>query len=176
MRGRWAWGWWVCFWGFGCYFVRKGIKLESIDKVNKKYIWIGYIGIILLDFLTTNCEVNVLVHRFSILAGVIFWFACTTKLKNSKFKNIVLYISSYSFSIYLFHEIILTIIRKIYTKLCQNSLFFGTLKNSILLTAIISVLGCIGLSIVIQKKFPKIYSIIVGNRSNKEMIEKDVKQ
>lgn len=155
----------ICFWIFGCCLVRKGIKLNSIDKIKKRYISIVYILVVLIEILTLKYSINKIIHRITILVGLIFWFACTTNLKNGRFKNIIIFISSYTFSIYLFHEMSLTIMKKIYIKLFEGNLLLQSLEYFIIPCSIISI--CIIFSIILQKKLPRIYSIITGNRVKK---------
>jgi len=49
-------------------------------------------------------------------SALCFWMGCTTSISSDKVKRFLIFISQYSFSIYLFHESNLTILKKV---MCQ---------------------------------------------------------
>ena len=153
----------LIFFCLGYYFVKYSIKFNDIDKIKAPYIIIAYIVVIFLDFWARDTSISHLPHFASIIIGFIFFYRFTTKITNKKIHNIIMKISKYSFSIYLFHEMNLTILKKLLTKLLpqtalwQTALYFGI--------PIIIFSLCLLLSIILDKYFHKIYLILVGSRS-----------
>lgn len=154
----------ICFWGMGCYFAQRRINLSSLDKY-KVIIFTGYICLVVLYcFLlySYGTSFRTIVYRICTMTGVAFWFVCATKIKG-KIKPIILYISRFSFCIFIFHEANLTISRKLITRIMPQTtvsalfLYFGV-------SAIIIVF-CILAGIILEKHTPKIYKIITGGHN-----------
>ena len=148
---------------FGYYFVKYSIRFNDANKIKAPYIIIMYIVAIILDFLTRDTIINYLPNFVTIVVGLIFFYRFTTKIKAEKPHNILMYIAKYSFPIYLFHEMNLTILKKLLVKLLpqtalwQTALYFG-------IPVIIFCL-CLLLSVILDKYFHKIYLVLVGSRS-----------
>ena len=101
----------ICFWGFGYLIVKKNVSISSIDHIRPKVFLFIYVVLIILDVATRNSFLNLIVHRFNIIVGILFWFSCMTKFKTTNINRVLLWFSSFSFSIYLFHEMNLTILK-----------------------------------------------------------------
>ena len=153
----------LCFWGIGCYFARQRISISVLDKY-KVIIAIAYPCLsIITYFLLDNSGIWALfIYRLCSLVGIAFWFVCTTKIKG-KFKTIILFISKYSFCIYLFHEMNLTILRKIIAKFVPQTPFVAVFFYFVIPVIIIAL--CVLLSWLLEKYTPKVYKIISGGRS-----------
>ena len=152
----------LVFFGLGYYFVKYVIILSNIDKINFIFIIIVYLISILLDFFSKDIFINYLPHFISIIFGFIFFYRFTTKIKFKKLHDMLIYIAKYSFSIYLFHEMILTILKKFLTSVLQKSIL-----TSILLyfgIPMLILLLCLLGSIILDKSCHKIYLILVGGR------------
>ncbi len=153
----------LIFFCLGYYFVKYSIKFNDIDKIKAPYIIIAYIVVIFLDFWARNTLISHLPHFASIIIGFIFFYRFTTKITNKKIHNIIMKISKYSFSIYLFHEMNLTILKKLLTKLLPQTALWQTVLYFGVPIIIFSL--CLLLSIILDKYFHKIYLILVGSRS-----------
>ena len=148
---------------FGYYFVKLGFHLSDTDKLNPMITFCLYIIIVLLDCLTRNMPWHYLMRTISIIMGIIFFYRFTTNIVDSAFKKRALWLSGFSFSIYLFHEMSLTITKKLLAKLLptgpvfQVLLYFGI--------PVIIFIYCIVLSNILNKCVPKLYCILVGGRN-----------
>ena len=153
----------ICFWGFGYLIVKKNVSISSIDHIRPKVFLFIYIVLIILDVATRNSFLNLIVHRFNIIVGILFWFSCMTKFKTTNINRVLLWFSSFSFSIYLFHEMNLTILKKICASLLPSTPIIQAI-NYIIIPFII-IFCCIILSLIMEKIMPKLYMVLTGNRS-----------
>lgn len=152
----------VVYFSLGYYFVKYSGRFNRADKIRAPFLAASYLVSIVLDCITRYAAIHYLFHFISITIGLIFFYRFTTKISNECSHRILLETAKYSFSIYLFHEMNLTILRKLLTKLLPSSafwqavLYFGT--------PVIIFIGCLLLSILLDKRMHKLYSILVGNR------------
>ncbi len=153
----------LCFWGIGCYFAVRRISVSSLDQYNKTAL--VYPCLLIIVFLLRNSagiEFRFF-YRLCLLVGVYFWYTFTTKINRESRRNALLFVSKYSFCIFLFHEMNLTILRKILTKLVPQTpifaliLYFGVTMLIVFL--------CVLLSWFLEKYMPKFYRVISGGRS-----------
>ena len=153
----------LVFFCLGYYFVKYSIRFTDADKIKTPYIIIIYLAGIILDFLTRDTVINYLPHFITIVFGLIFFYRFTTKITAEKPHSILMHMAKYSFSIYLFHEMNLTILKKLLVKLLpqtalwQTVLYFGIPVTIFFL--------CLLLSGILDKYFHKIYLVLVGSRN-----------
>lgn len=153
----------ICFWGIGCYIVLNKIDLKNFDKINKLVICALYVLGIIANVISQNAVYNLYINRIMVLIGIIFCYVIMTNIKNVKLKNVLIYLSTYSFSIYLFHEMSLSIVRKLLTKLLPMTFIFQLVEY--LGIPILIFCECLIISIFLEKKFPRLYLIVTGNRA-----------
>lgn len=152
----------ICFWGIGCFIVCKNIRLNMIDRINKGVLCVIYFSVIAGDVLTRGGKGNGIIHNMCIIVGIIFWFTCFTGFKRDRIIKVLLFISSYSFGIYLFHEMSLSFLQKICARLLPSSAVFQLMEY--LLIPIIIVTGVLFFLVFLQKVCPRFYAVITGNR------------
>lgn len=153
----------LVFFCLGYYFVKYSIKFNDSEKIKAPYIIITYIAAILLNCLTRDTALSYLPHFVTIVVGLIFFYRFTTKIAAEKLHTVLMYIAKYSFSIYLFHEMNLSILKKLLIKFFpQNTLWTTILYFGIPITIFCL---CLLLSAILDKYFHKAYLILVGGRS-----------
>ena len=156
----------LCFWGMGCYFANRRISISSLDKhkaiIASVYIPLAVAVVALHYSAYSDDSIYRYFHRLCTMTGIAFWFVYATKVKG-RIKSIVLSVSKYSFCIFIFHELNLTILRKITTKVVPQTTFFALILYFIIPAIIIGF--CILLSRLLEKYMPKVYSLISGGRS-----------
>ena len=157
-----SWAQAVCFWGVGCFIVCNNIKLNMLDQIKKGILYVIYFLAIVGDILTRIYKINWSVHNICIIIGIIFWFVCLTDFKADKWNKVLLFISSYSFSIYLFHELSLSFLQKICARLLPTSATAQLLEY--LLIPIFIIIVILIFSSALKKACPRLYGIITGNR------------
>ena len=152
------------FWSLGCYCSINNIKFEDIKYYVEKYhllllYLLGCITCYILHYIDFTLKP---VSSITTAIGVFSFISVTYKIKNLKFKNIILKLSPYVFPIYLFHEFNLTFFRKLLGAILPNTTFYVVLEY--ILCPLIIIVYCIMLSIVLNKISPKLYKIITGGR------------
>ncbi len=145
-----------------------GIKNLNIDiRLSVKTIFIGaftWILLIVVKIALKGIEINtnvlVLLHKTSIIIGVlVIWFAYDIKSYKLKISEGII---SFTFFIYVFHEPLLTILKKGFYFL------FGISELSSFIIYIFAPFIAIGISILtgyfLKKKANTFYKLITGNR------------
>ena len=154
----------ICFWGIACYFAKNRISISKMDRYKTMLVFIYPLMVIAVCFLRGITGIgNQILLRCCLLFGVAFWYVCTTRITITNVKKRILFVSKYSFCIFLFHEMSLRILRKISIKLIPQSSF--SVMTLYFVIPIIIVLYCIMLSWLLDKYTPKLYKIINGGRS-----------
>lgn len=148
---------------FGYYFVKMDLHLSDIDKLNPMLTVCLYGVIIFLDCLTQNMSWHYLMRTISIIIGIIFFYQFTTNIADSGFKNKVLWLSGFSFPIYLFHEMSLTVTKKLLARLLPTGPVYQILMYFAI--PVIIFIYCIILSNILNKCVPKFYYVLVGGRN-----------
>lgn len=152
----------VCFWVFGAYIVKKNIRLESLDKLPFIVVLALFAISLWKDFGTLYLPQNQIPHNLSISIGIILVFKLCSFIKKEKLKSILLKMSAYCFSIYLFHEFTTLTFRKLAAAIFPVSVVSQFLQY--LLIPILVAALCLLLSIVIKKIMPRFYALLVGGR------------
>lgn len=145
----------------GYYFVKYERHLIDL-KINKIVLFITYIGIIIINCLTRETIIHFSVVNLTIVLGFVFFFVCTTKINNNKIEGFVLWLSKYSFPVYLFHEMATTMLKKIVTKVFPTTTFFQLVEY--IGIPIFVFAFCIILSVMMNKFVPSLYALITGGR------------
>ena len=150
----------VCFWGFGCFVAERKISLETADRIPKWLLALLYAGLIAADTVTRTAAFHHYIHNLSILVGLVFWFVCATDVPSEKLEQVLLKLSGYSFIIYLFHELPLTMLKKICAKVLPLTPVFQFLSY---VGIPLVILGCcVVLGYVLKRYFPKLNQLLTG--------------
>lgn len=107
--------------------------------------------------------VNVVLLKLMILAGIPSLYYCVMNFvnKSGRAPSITHMLSKYSFFIYLFHLLVLTIVRKVLLMMFGLSPFIAYLG-----TVVITILLCILGYEILNSFFPRLLSVILGQRNN----------
>ncbi len=119
-----------------------------------------YLVLIILDLFSKEMTINTYVHKLCAIIGVLFFAVIATNIRSAGIKKIMLFISKYSMGIYLFHEMNLSIVRKIILKLLPQTSVIVILEYFFI--SFIIICGCLMLCVLGEKYFTKIYCIITG--------------
>lgn len=150
----------ICFWGFGYFIVYYNISMEILDN-DKAKLFMLYVLLLFFDCCLRGEFSGLIIHNLVCVIGIIFWFTCATNI-TGKVKNVLLYIASFNFSIYIFHEMTLTTLKKIIVKNFPTTEIYQLLEY-IFIPFMVIVL-CIIVSVILKSYCPFIYGIITGNR------------
>ena len=152
----------ICFFGLGCLFVRKNFKLEIFDRVPALIHWGVYVALVVADLLTRGKFFNLFIHRLGVIYGIIFWYSCATKFKAGGLKNFLLGFSAFNFSIYIFHELMMSCVQKVFARLFPATPTFQLFLY--IFVPMIIILYCVTLSVLLKKYFPRVYALVTGDR------------
>lgn len=168
----------ICFWGFGCLVAQNNLKLEKLDKYNPLWFIVPYAIFAALDIYTKEFVSfnfgngalghyfailpNQVIHRVGIVFGLLMVYRCFTKVKEGRLSKFLLYISGFTFSIYLFHEWTLSMVKKFTAHILPQTDMVMLLEY--LLIPIGIIVGCLLFSMLFKKLLPKAYSVVTGNR------------
>lgn len=157
----------ILFFSVGAYFSIISDKFLSIKILNKNliyllsiYLIILIIKAVILTIYPSYAQMLILtiIHKISILLGIVILWFVLDRYKLSK----MYFLTNFTFLFYVFHEPTLTILKKAgYSVLGKSSLssFFLYIIAPIVIIIFLTILGHI-----LKKYYPKIASIITGNR------------
>ena len=154
----------ICFWGLGCFFVRNNIDLGIVDRFKSSHVFVVYAICIIANVLSfkQSASAYLPIHRANILIGIIFWYRCATRFKIGNFKKFLLWLSSFNYSIYVFHDMPLGYLKKLSARVLPTTSISQFTQYICL--PIVVIICCILLSMFLKKYFPRSYSVITGNR------------
>ncbi len=153
-----------CFWGLGCFFAVRRIRLSSLDGYRKASLIypVLVIAVCLLRRGLAGPGPRIIYH-LCLLAGMFAWYTWATGIREGKVRKALLFVSKYSFCIYLFHEMSLTILRKIFAKALPQTGFPAVIQYFGPAAAVIA--GCVLLSWLLDRCAPRLYRIVSGGRN-----------
>lgn len=152
----------IVFFVLGYYVVKYNIRLDILKNIKKYKIVILYLVFVIFDMITMQIEnkvINIPIHNVDIFVGIIILLCICSKLKNNKY---LLKLSNYSFGLYLFHNPALASLKKILIVIMPK----GAISEFIqyLGTPIIIIVLCIQMCMFLNKFFPGLYNLLMGNR------------
>ena len=154
----------LCMWCLGYYIVKYNYNLDLLDN-KKSIVTIVYIIIFVLCILnkySENALINLLLERTSIFISIVFWynvFSCNISNRANQF---LLKYATYSFGIYIFHEMAIVFVKKIIAKLFGSAFIVQLLQYLFMPVGIIIL--CMIICYVFRILLPKTFSIITGER------------
>ena len=149
----------ICFFIFGYYYVKNNIHFETTKSKNVIIIPM-YLLFIVLNMILNNSFLTLTIHRISMTLGIAFWYCIISKrMFNNKR---LLSLTKYTMAIYLFHEMLLTIVEKIAYKIMPSNSIIQFMEYVI--APLIVCVICVIFSIILKKIFPRLYNLITGNR------------
>ena len=159
----------ILFFSLGSFLALK--KSELLNKKSKNavllvIIWFMTITVktVLELYFNKNAIQVILSLKTTIVIGIFaFWTFYDVLIKlNFKKLNFLSPIMNFSFFIYVIHEPILTVVKKLFFRT------FGTSQNNYLviycISPFITILICVLIGLIIKKKFLNFYTLITGNR------------
>lgn len=153
------------FFMLGYYAVKYQVQISSFDTLRFKESLLIYGFIVILECILVLQEKDFLVlHKCGILVGCILWLQISGWLAAQERRYQMLQtLSVYSFFVYASHEPLLTLLRKVWSRVLplegtamQLLQYFGLIFLVLFITVVIGV--------CIRKLSPKIYGLITGGR------------
>lgn len=152
----------ICFWVLGCYFVCTKRHICLVDTIHMNILAPIYFVLVICDLFTRAMNCNCLIHNFGVLVGLIFWFKVALRIfqMNNIITKLLGLLSTYSFNIYLLHQLSLNCINKVYARVCPTTPLFqivGYVVNPCLI-----ICACVVFSIIMKKYCNKLYNLLFG--------------
>lgn len=152
----------VVFWVLGCAFCKMKIKLSVTEKVPFSLLSVVYLLFVFADMLTIGKNFNFIIHNAGIVVGLIFWYVFSGKVSSEKTKQFLRKLSMYSFGVYIFHEMSLTLLKNAVNDILPQNTVISLLKYFIV--PIITISGCVILCVLLKRFVPKVYNVLTGSR------------
>ncbi len=152
----------LVFFVLGYYAVKYQIYEEQIDRINWLAAASAYAVFLVFDYRLSYHYP--FFHQITVIFGVIVFIKLSKELIQGRIGDIILRLSKYSFIIYVFHEMNLSIVRTICSIVFPQTILIQ-LAEYLLIPPII-ILECVVFGIVFKKISPRLYQLAIGNRSN----------
>lgn len=152
----------VVFFVLGYYVVKYGVRITMLDRYPLWMYSILYVCCIAYDVLLANTSAGHIFTHLTIVVGIIWFARLSGEICQSGRKKYWLTFAGYSFFIFLFHEMTLTILMKLIARRAAQTWWVQLLEYMGLPIAVIVL--CILGSILMQKVMPGLYKVLTGNR------------
>lgn len=143
----------------GAAVVKMKIHMTVLDRISMTKISAVYLVGALVTFLLDAGAVR----SVFILTGVLFWVRISREIyARESIRKGFLWLSQWTFMIYVLHELTLSSIRKVCLRLLPTSP--GNLLLEYLLIPISVMTGCILTGMILKKCMPRLYLFVTGER------------
>ena len=147
---------WFCI---GACIVKLQIHMTLFDNISTWKLFFVYAICASIKMMVNSHIINVLF----IYIGIIFWLRVSKSIYNcEKAKNIFLRLSTWTFMIYVAHEMTLSSLKKICFRLLPTEPIW-LLMEYLLLPAVV-IIGCSIAGAILKRATPKLYSVATGAR------------
>lgn len=143
----------------GAAIVKLDIHLNALDTVPTWKVTIVYL---IGAFISLFFEVSIMRNMF-ILIGVLFWARISKEIYiRKKIREKILWLSNWTFIIYVFHELSLSSVKKLCVRLLPATPAFLFVEYAFL--PVLIVICCIILGCFMKRICPKAYAVVTGER------------
>ena len=146
----------IIFWCFGYYIVKNNIHIKRVNIIP---LIILEILILLILWNIRQYNIKIILDSLNVILLIKLCIQISYYFFNNKF---IEKCSKYTFFVYLFHEMNLTIVKKLSvvflprTQLCFFIQYF--------INPIIVIICCLMFAMILEKCFPQIYKLLIGYR------------
>lgn len=152
----------VVFFVLGYYVVKYNIQIRELCRLNG--IWLA------LAFAICACATAYMrgtVYHYSMLhltifAGIVLLLKISRYMEKSRHRNVYIWFGTYSFFIYAFHEMGLTIITKLLARVVQQTTVVQVLEYFGIPVVMISF--CVLAGSIVRRWLPGTYKVLTGGR------------
>ena len=152
----------VAFWIIGAYIVKRNLHLEKLDKIPKILV-IAILAVCINKLMPDRyAEKYIPLMNLCVSLSLLLTFILCETIRRTDLNKLLLSLSTYSFSIYLFHEFTTLFFRKLAASILPGSVLSQFLQYMLIPFAVAAF--CILLSIILKKIMPRFYQILTGGR------------
>lgn len=153
------------FFSMGYYFVKYGIHFSDIKIINYKILSVTYLIFLILYLYFMDSQWKHVIALFSINIGLLWWTYVAYYISGLKGKlhDVMSVLEVYNFTIYIFHQIPITILEKILFKILPKGLVFIVIEYFAVIVIIL--LGCVAFSKVLERYTPRFFGLLSGGRA-----------
>ena len=149
------------FFMLGYYVVKYNLRIEKIDAISFLEVSVFFVILVILQCSTKN---SVVIEKTSIIVTMILLIKLTSIfIQSTTVYRVLKQLAYYSFWVYAIHEpVLLTLIKNISVKVIPMKGFFTVIQY--FAVGFITIFFALLSGIIIKKIFPKVYSVLTGNR------------
>lgn len=151
----------IVFFTLGYYIVKYQVDVKWIDRINSTIAIVFFAGFTAMDFAFSYTFPAV--HNLSVVIGILFFIKLSGQVLDYKICDRIVWLSKYSFIIYVFHEMNLSMLKKLSLLVFPQTILVQLLEY--MMIPVIIIIGCIIFGMILQKISPKFYSLVTGNRT-----------
>lgn len=152
----------MIFFCLGYYFTQSSLSISVVDKLPAVPLAGLYLLSVIADSLLRGTAIQHFVRAASIILGCLFFTRITTYICCTKWKRRLLLLSNYTVSIFLFHEMFLTFLKKLAAVVLPTTISFQIVEYFGI--SAISIVWCIALDSILKRWFPRLHRVLTGGR------------
>jgi hypothetical protein len=157
----------LLFFSLGCFWGTTYFSTKFIDMLHFFDIFLLYAITVYLELF--YAQQFIAIHKFNIIIGIVLvWKISSYFIRNEKLYRVLKFLSVYSFFVYVSHEPLMTILRKLSARFFPMD-GIGILFGGYFLLIIIDLTISLSAGIIIKRINPRLYNIMVGGRLDKKI-------
>ena len=135
-----------------------------VSRLNRRIFYPAYLLLVVLDvyLLRFGGYCYLTVHKLMMMTGVLFWYDVVMMITAKGVPAKILYIASFSYGIFLLHEMGLSFTKKIVTRLLPATAVSALLQYLLIPFLITGI--CLTICIMMKRFVPQLYALLTGNR------------
>lgn len=152
----------VVFFILGYYVVKYDLHIRQLDAWRGSAFILLYTGAVLLAVATREYVFHYTICHITILIGIVGIARLSRRLEAGAGKACYMRFARYSFCVFAFHEMGLTIMTKLLTQWLPQNAWVQLLEYLVLPILIICI--CVGFGMALRRIAPGFYQVLVGRR------------
>lgn len=152
----------IVFFILGYYVVKYRIQISEMCRMKGRWLIVAYLICAGMTAYMRNSEYHYTMLHITILAGILLLFKISWYMERSRRKPFYMWFASYSFSIFAFHEMGLTILTKLLARVVRQTTFVQVAEYFGL--PLIIIVCCILFGSMMKRWLPGVYRLLTGNR------------
>ena len=157
----------IVFFTLGYYIVLYEKKISIFDRISLWQAVVVFIITVALEYsyYLEGETLTIALHAISTIFGILIVILISGKIisyNSDSIPKIISIIAEYSFFVYVSHDFVQTIFKKLATKILPNNDFFKIIEFFSIPLIVCGV--CIIGALLMRKSMPKVYNVVTGSR------------
>lgn len=153
----------LCFFCLGYYVVKYPVWRAWIKAIPMGWLWLAYAAAVIGAWATEQTGAAHLLHAGAVAVGLCCWWRLASGVAEKTNGSWLSALIRHGYGIYLFHEMGLTVLRKLCVRMCPALIWFVP-------AAVIA--GCCAVCMLLERYQPRVYDLLTGKTDREKQYGK----